>query len=114
MWVLIFVVIMAYRYWELYDDIKSEEFGEAPTIWYAIIYTYVYNFTMIVAYVYLYITLKRNYSQVKVTFAKDLSSKEIRQIDENLCSLLILQISIIQMCIYRLIYETYNIFEDNK
>ena len=69
---------------------------------------------MIGAYAYLYITLRLAYSKVKVTFAKDLSPKEIKQIDENLCSLLILQISIIQMCIYRLIYETYNIFEDTK
>jgi len=113
-WILIFMGIMAYRYFELYDDIKSEDFGEALSLWYAIIYTYLYNFTMIIAYGYLYITLKRTYSQVKVTFAKDLSAKEIRQIDENLCSLLILQISIIQMCVYRLTFETYNIFHDDK
>ena len=105
---------MVFRYLELYDDIKSEDFGEAPSLWYAIIYTYVYNFSMIIAYAYLYVTLKRTYSQVKVTFAKDLSAKEIRQIDENLCSLLILQISIIQMCVYRLTFETYNIFHDDK
>jgi hypothetical protein len=107
-WFFVFFVIIGYRYYELYENTLDHDVEDPPNIWYAVVYTYIYNFTMIGAYFYLYFTLKRAYLQVKLNFAEDLSKREKKQIDENLCSLLILYIAIIQICIYRIVFETYN------
>jgi hypothetical protein len=107
-WLIMFAGLMGYRFWDIKDNFEDEENEEAPGLWYAIIYTYICNIIVIAAYLALYIILRKAYTEVKITHQKLLTKEEVKQIDENLCSLLILQIAIIQICIYRILFETYN------
>ena len=91
--------------------------NETIKIWekcYNIIYNYIFNFLVILAYLVLSVILYITYSKVKKTYESMLTPDEIKQINENLRSILILFFSIVQLYLFRILYLVLSTDGDNN